>query len=200
MFNTIAAKLGFVRMDAIRKQLNYGHSVAKRLDEHREVVERIQQHTSLLEQGYWHTTHLATQDDYLMRLFHLVHECWPDDGKHGISPGNRTSVHPRVRPRPSVLGPCQLPEWLSQQSHLDNRFHNQRDSHVPVPHLKENPMKFVAFLTGAILGGAGGYAWSLWPVISDGFPLTVTLAVIVGGVAGGAIFAGVCSAYTDQPK
>ena len=41
MLNTIAAKLGFVRLEDIRQQLNFGYSVAKRLDEHREVVERV---------------------------------------------------------------------------------------------------------------------------------------------------------------
>lgn len=116
MLNTIAAKLGFVRLQDIRQQINFGYSVAKRLDEHREVVEQIQQHTSLLRQGYWHASHLATQDDYLMRLFYLVHDCWPEEVLNGRSPRNDTKVHPAVRARPAVLGPCQLPEWLAQQT------------------------------------------------------------------------------------
>lgn len=106
----IARKLGFVRLADIKKQLNFGYSVAKRLDEHREIVEQIQQHTTLLERGYWYTAHLATQDDYLMRLFHLVHDCWPEEAQAGYSPSNGTKVHPIVRSRPSVLGSCQLPE------------------------------------------------------------------------------------------
>ncbi|MFG9350195.1 hypothetical protein ACEP28_32730 [Pseudomonas aeruginosa] len=116
MLNTIAAKLGFVRLGDIRQQLNYGYSVAKRLDEHREVVEQLQLHTSLLDQCYWHANHLATQDDYLMRLFYLVHDCWPEEAQNGRSPRNGSKIHPKVRARPAVLGPCQLPEWLTHKT------------------------------------------------------------------------------------
>ena len=116
MLNTIAAKLGFVRLGDIRQQLNYGYSVAKRLDEHREVVEQLHLHTSLLDQCYWHANHLATQDDYLMRLFYLVHDCWPEEAQNGRSPRNGSKIHPQVRARPAVLGPCQLPEWLTHKT------------------------------------------------------------------------------------
>ena len=111
VLSKVAAKLDFVRLADVREQINFGYSIAKRLDEHREVVEQIQRHTSLFEQGYWHAGHLATQDDYLMRLFYLVHDCWPEEVQSGYSPGNGSKVHPAVRRRPDVLGPCRLPEY-----------------------------------------------------------------------------------------
>jgi hypothetical protein len=116
MLDAIAAKLGFVRLKHLRNQLNYGYSVAKRLDEHRELVEAIERKTLLFCQGNWHVIHLATQDDYLMRLFYLVHDCWPEEAQQGYSFRNGTRVCPAVRSRPSILGPCQLPEWISQQA------------------------------------------------------------------------------------
>jgi hypothetical protein len=128
MIDRVAKRLGFVRLSAVRMQLNYGYSVAKRLDEHREVVEGIVAQTTLFEQYPWHASHMATQDDYLVRLFRMVHGCWPDDEvEHGYSPtdlamlsGARLPpsqlprrITPEIRPRPAVLGACALPEYPS---------------------------------------------------------------------------------------
>lgn len=100
---------GLVRRSVIIKQLNYSRNVAKRLDEHREVVESISTHTSLLESHSWHISHLATQDDYLIRLFKLVYGYFPDSIHEGKTIPSLMEVY--VRPRPSILGKCRLPEY-----------------------------------------------------------------------------------------
>lgn len=108
MLDALASRLGFVRRSDVIRNLQFARSVGKRLDEHRELVEAIEAKTLLFDrsQGYWHAAHMATQDDYLMRLYHMVHGCWPDD----------SVLHQRngevVRPRPVVLGACSLPEYM----------------------------------------------------------------------------------------
>ncbi|MDA0385578.1 hypothetical protein [Vibrio owensii] len=99
---------GYVKKATIDQQLNFARSVAKRLDEHREVVEAIEKRTDLLDTAFWHISHLATQDDYLMRLFKLVHGHYPDTSKQGQDKAVFEETFVRVRP--SVLGECQLPE------------------------------------------------------------------------------------------
>lgn len=109
MISTIAAKLGFVRRSEVVDKLQFARSVGKRLDEHRELVEAIVSSTNLVADRPWHVGHMAMQDDYLMRLYHIVHGRWPDDS----TPNQVTGEV--VRSRPAVLGPCSLPEFLSAQ-------------------------------------------------------------------------------------
>lgn len=106
LLKLVLARLGFVPIDDIRQQLNYGFSVGKRLDEHREEVEAIASKTTLFTE-WWHVSHAAIQDDYLMRLYYMVHGQWPSDD----STQKWQTTREHVRPRPSVLGPCSLPEY-----------------------------------------------------------------------------------------
>lgn len=107
MLDALAAKFGFIRNSDVIRNLQFARSVGKRLDEHREVVEAIEAKTLLFDksQGYWHVGHMAMQDDYLMRLYHVVHGCSPDDSVRDQRNGEV------VRPRPVVLGECSLPEY-----------------------------------------------------------------------------------------
>lgn len=105
MLDQIATRLGFVRESAIREQLQFARSVGKRLDEHREVVEAMEEN-GFFEGKRWHVSHMAIQDDYLMRLYHMVYGSWPEDSTES---GFQSSGE-YVRPRPKVLGPCSLPE------------------------------------------------------------------------------------------
>jgi hypothetical protein len=107
MLDILAAKLGFVRKADVLRNLQFARSIGKRLDEHREVVEAIEANTVLFDKNaeYWHAAHMATQDDYLMRLYYMVHESWPDDLVWQQRNGEV------VRPRPIVLGECRLPEY-----------------------------------------------------------------------------------------
>lgn len=110
MLNKIACRLGFVRQSAIRKQLQFARSVGKRLDEHREVVEAMEE-SGFFDGKWWHVGHMATQDDYLMRLYYIVYGSWPDDSADGGFQSSREYV----RPRPKILGPCHLPEWVESR-------------------------------------------------------------------------------------
>jgi hypothetical protein len=112
MLNYLLARFGLVRLKDVRDQLNFARTVGKRLDEHREVVEQIEQQTSLLREAWWHAGHMATQDDYLMRLYYLVHGTWPEDAP--TTPAGRQVSGEVVRARPSILGPCRLPEYESK--------------------------------------------------------------------------------------
>ncbi len=108
--------LGFIPTSVIRETLHFARTVGKRLDEHREVVERLEDESDFLVRFPWHVGHLATQDDYLVRLYHLVHATWPDDATCASGGGQwRQRSGEVVRPRPKVLGPCRLPEYLEQQ-------------------------------------------------------------------------------------
>lgn len=95
LLNKLALYFGYIP----KIQLNFAVSIAKRLDEHRELVEAITAHTNLLSEREWHIGHLSTQDDFLMRLYYLVHSEWPVD------------TCERVRKRPSILGVSYLPEF-----------------------------------------------------------------------------------------
>lgn len=96
----------------LRQQLNFARTVGKRLDEHREVVEQLDQDTDFFQRFPWHAGHMATQDDYLMRLYHMVHGTWPEDKLDGEQAGKwRQPTGEIVRPRPLVLGACRLPEY-----------------------------------------------------------------------------------------
>ncbi|WP_321874627.1 hypothetical protein [Burkholderia ubonensis] len=108
-FDRLLERFGFVRRKRLAAQLNFARSVAKRLDEHREVVEAMTESTDFLDRNPWHAGHLATQDDYLMRLYFIVHGDWPDERnwKRGEFPENGREY---VRARPSILGDCRLPE------------------------------------------------------------------------------------------
>jgi hypothetical protein len=107
MIEALAAKFGFVRKADVIKKLQFARSIGKRLDEHREVVDAIEAKTRLFnkDEGFWHASHMAMQDDYLMRLYHMVHGCWPDDSIRHQRNGEV------VRARPLVLGECNLPEY-----------------------------------------------------------------------------------------
>ncbi len=109
VIDTLLRRSGLVRVSYLYDQLNFARSVGKRLDEHRETVEAIEQRTDLFD-DFWRINHLATQDDYLMRLFHLVHGCWPDEAHGGLQ---KTGSF--VRLRPSILGPSRLPEYPHRQ-------------------------------------------------------------------------------------
>ena len=99
----LLSKFGLVRSKLINEQLDYARNVAKRLDEHRELVESIAESTDLFKAKPWHIGHMATQDDYLMRLFFLRHSQWPlIDNLH--------TQQGYVRSRPKILGKCNLPE------------------------------------------------------------------------------------------
>lgn len=107
MLNFLAARLGFVRKSVVHEQLQFARSVGKRLDEHREVVEAMTE-SGFFVTKWWHAGHMAIQDDYLMRLYHMVYGSWPDD-----SAGCRQQLTGEVvRPRPTILGPCRLPELV----------------------------------------------------------------------------------------
>lgn len=105
--------LGLMRSEEIRGQLNFARSVGKRLDEHREVVEAIYSLTDFFERHPWHAGHMATQDDYLMRLYFIAHGAWPNGLAWLQSTGEV------VRPRPPVLGACRLPEYPAADGLLD---------------------------------------------------------------------------------
>ena len=99
---------GYTRTSKVKEYLNFARSVGKRLDEHREVVEAIDKETALFERNPWHASHMAIQDDYLMRLYYVVYGCWPDDDQQ---PWQSTGEH--VRPRPKILRACRLPNFPS---------------------------------------------------------------------------------------
>lgn len=105
MIKTLANKLGFVPKAEIIGKLQFAISVGKRLDEHREVVESIVASTKLFVESPWHINHMSIQDDYLMRLYYIVHGCWPDDST------SRQTHREMVRARPLILGECSLPEF-----------------------------------------------------------------------------------------
>jgi len=90
--------------------LDFSRSVGKRLDEHRELVEAIQDKTELLKEE-WYINHLATQDDYLMRLYFMRHGEWP---LNELRNSNRQPTNEVVRPRPRILGVCKLPEFTQE--------------------------------------------------------------------------------------
>lgn len=105
LIDFLAGKLGYIKKSEITEKLDFGYSVAKRLDEHRELVEAIEEKTSLFKEYEWHVGHCAIQDDYLMRLYFLVHEEFPSDfSAHQMNGGE-------VRARPKILGECTLPEY-----------------------------------------------------------------------------------------
>lgn len=108
MIERIAAYFGFVRRALITEQLQFARSVGKRLDEHREVVEAMEA-DGFFEGKQWHVGHMAIQDDYLMRLYHMVYSAWPDDSVDN----GRQATGEYVRARPAVLGPCTLPEFAN---------------------------------------------------------------------------------------
>lgn len=112
----LLGRFGFVPAE----KLNFARNVAKRLDEHRELVEAIRDHTSLLDDRDWHVSHLATQDDYLMRLYYLVNREWPCGDEGRMRELRARFGH--IRLRPSILGASTLPE-------LPDKL-NQNLSHV----------------------------------------------------------------------
>jgi hypothetical protein len=101
IINNPLQKNRFLKQSDVISKLNYAYSVAKRLDEHREFVESLVKECVFLKKNLWHVNHLATQDDYLMRLFYMVNGVWPERSFH-------------VRERPVILGACQLPEFKKQ--------------------------------------------------------------------------------------
>lgn len=111
LLDALAARLGYVRSSTLFDQLQFARSVGKRLDEHREVVEAMAE-SGFFEGKWWHVSHMATQDDYLMRLYHIVHNSWPEN----FADTRRQRSGEYVRPRPSLLGPCRLPELAVQRT------------------------------------------------------------------------------------
>jgi len=101
LLDLVLMKLGLVRKAWVDDTLMFARHVNKRLDEHREVVESLSQ-TDFFVQHWWHSDHLATQDDYLMKLFYVVHGEWPE-------PSNQYKF--KVRARPDILGQCKLKEY-----------------------------------------------------------------------------------------
>lgn len=111
LLDVSAARLGYVRRSVLVDKLQFARSVGKRLDEHREVVEAMAE-SGFFEGRWWHVSHMATQDDYLMRIYHVVHGSWPED----FTETGRQHSGEYVRPRPALLGPCRLPELATQHT------------------------------------------------------------------------------------
>lgn len=109
LISKILAKFGYVKkdffIDSFIEKLNYARTVEKRLDEHRELVQSLEK-TFFFKAYPWHIGHMATQDDYLMRLYHMVHGFYPEN-----IPEKYPKKRPVVRPRPEILGECDLPEF-----------------------------------------------------------------------------------------
>lgn len=108
LIDKILVKFGLLRKKETDRKLDFARSVGKRLDEHRELVEVICEKTNLFQE-FWHAMHMATQDDYLMRLFYIRHGRWPSEG-----PCPYTGEY--VRKRPAILGQCRLPEYVKSIS------------------------------------------------------------------------------------
>lgn len=98
-----------VKVSDVKAQLQFARSIAKRLDEHRELVESLVDEGTFLASRDYHTGHLAVQDDFLMRLYYMVHGVWPY-GEGWIQHQFGT-----VRPRPEILGECRLPEYKDKE-------------------------------------------------------------------------------------
>jgi len=130
MFNRFLKRLGFVRAVYVRNQLNFARSIGKRLDEHREVVEGIEDATAFFAQFPWHAGHMAIQDDFLMRLYFLVHGSWPEDVPIDDRGGWYQVSGEIVRPRPAVLGPCRLPEYIAHSKSTSSRKRRLVGSHA----------------------------------------------------------------------
>lgn len=120
LLDNILCCMGLIRrkrhdeqQESLKKKLNFARSIGKRLDEHREVVEAIKTSTSFLQEKPWHVSHLAIQDDFLMRLYFMVHGEWPQENESGSF--NQHNTNEYVRPRPPILGPCSLPEFRNQR-------------------------------------------------------------------------------------
>lgn len=106
MLGRFAEYFGFIRKSTVSEKLQFARSVGKRLDEHREVVESLEV-SGFFNDKWWHVGHMATQDDYLMRLYYMVYKSWPNDDAEML----RQLTGEYVRPRPKILGPCRLPEF-----------------------------------------------------------------------------------------
>lgn len=130
MLNLLMKKLGYIKKSEVDATLNFARSVAKRLDEHRETVEDLEKSGFFNKEYWWRANHMATQDDYLMRLFYFVHGYYPDNRnlpttkflsvsndsgrKKPLSLcDNNGKRFPIVRERPKILGECRLPEYIN---------------------------------------------------------------------------------------
>ncbi|MDL0603663.1 hypothetical protein O3K13_06620 [Yersinia pestis] len=108
-------RFGFVQLTEVKAKLNFARNVAKRLDEHRELVELLERE-GVLASKFWVVGWLATQDDYLMRLYFMVHGHFPitkksvtDYQTHNLY--KLASLEGFVRDRPEILKECDLPEF-----------------------------------------------------------------------------------------
>ncbi|PSU31717.1 hypothetical protein [Photobacterium lutimaris] len=112
MIDRLFNKLGYVKKSGINDQLNFSQNIAKRLDEHREDFEFLVSQTELCKHKEWELLvgHLATQDDYFMRLYYMVNRSFPPVKK-------RTMRYGHVRPRPTQFGACGLPEYCETLEH-----------------------------------------------------------------------------------
>lgn len=116
MIEYIFNKLGYVKKSKVTEQLNFARSVG-------EIVEAIDNETKLFKESPWHIDHMSTQDDYLMRLYYLVHDEYPSD----IGVIQNSSSHIKlqatgeyVRSRPKVLNKCRLPEHPDFNEYREN--------------------------------------------------------------------------------
>lgn len=115
MFRKILKKLGLIKKSDLDNNLNYARSVAKRLDEHRELVENLEE-SGFFKDYFWHIGHVTIQDDYLMRLYFMVHGRFPSEQEHPSQ--SEVLKYGYVRKRPAILGKCNLPEYSSQVNQL----------------------------------------------------------------------------------
>ena len=118
MFDTLAAKLGFVRIAAIEPQLDFARSlgfacdanatndaqvkgsVAKRLDRLRALADKLAKTSNLFEEQPKYRAHLKLQDDMLVAMYSWVHGRSPNDPMAQ----NTSKANERVRPRPVIFG------------------------------------------------------------------------------------------------
>lgn len=106
------------------EKLHFARSMCKRLDEFREDVELIfndAEHGAPLFKKHPHLVgHLATQDDFLMRLFYEAYGFYPDHKNDAewqalMKQHDPKRCSPYIRPRLSVLGECWLPEYVEAE-------------------------------------------------------------------------------------